>query len=94
MNWLDRAALTQALKMCRTEDEDRAQQIELMLEDQPWEEVATFASFCCQTRSLHLDPWQSPPCCGDAPDERCDPDAKKLLQQMLAAGIRNIIPIR
>ena len=34
---------------------------------------------------LNLLPWQEPPCWGDT--ERCDPDAKKLLQKMLAAGV-------
>ena len=59
----DRAALKLALALCRNESPGRAQQIDSMLEDQPWAEVATFAAFCCQSRSLHLDPWQEPPCC-------------------------------
>ena len=58
-----------------------------MLEDRAWETVAKFAIYCCQGRSLHLAPWQDPPCHGDAPAEWCDPDAKKLLQQMLAHGV-------
>ena len=46
----DRAALKLAIEQARNEDEGRAQQIDSMLEDQPWAEVATFAAFCCQTR--------------------------------------------
>ena len=62
MNWLDRAALTQALAMCRAESDARAWQINSMLEDRPWAEVARFAASCCQSRSLHLEPWSLPPC--------------------------------
>ena len=82
----DRAALKLAIEQARNEDEGRAQQIDSMLEDQPWAEVATFAAFCCQTRALNLDPWQEPPCCA-GPAKHCDPDARKLLEQMLAAGV-------
>jgi hypothetical protein len=82
----DKAALTLALEQARTESPGRAQQIDSMLEDQPWAEVATFAASCCQSRLLNLDPWQMPPCAGDS-EHHPDPDAKKLLEQMLAAGV-------
>jgi hypothetical protein len=48
--------------------------------------VATFAASCCQSRSLNLDPWEEPPCHGDSVHQP-DPAAKKLLEQMLAAGV-------
>jgi hypothetical protein len=82
----DRAALKLALALCRNESPGRAEQINSMLKHDSWAEVATFAAFCCQTRSLNLDPWQEPPCCA-GPAEHCDPDARKLLQQMLSLGI-------
>ena len=40
-----------------------------MLEDQPWAEVATFASFCVQGTSLNLMPWDLPPCCASEDDD-------------------------
>ena len=62
----DRAALKLALALARNESPARAQQIDSMLEDQPWEGVAQFAASCCQSRSLNLDPWQEPPCWGNS----------------------------
>ena len=82
----DRAALKLALEQARTESPGRAEQIDSMLKHDSWAEVATFAAFCCQTDTLNLDPWQSPPCNGDSVHHP-DPDAKKLLEQMLAAGV-------
>lgn len=35
---------------------------------------------------VEFDPWQEPPCCA-GPAKHCDPDARKLLEQMLAAGV-------
>ena len=63
-----------------------------MLKDEPWEEVALFA-YDCQNEALNLFPWQEPPCWGDSVD--ADPDAAKLLQQMLAVGVSQLcIPTR
>ena len=82
----DRAALKLALALARNESPARAQQIDSMLEDQPWEGVAQFAASCCQSRSLNLDPWQEPPCWGNS--ERADPDAKKLMIGQAESGFR------
>ena len=80
----DRAALKLALSTARAEDRARAQQIDAKLKDEPWAEVAEFAAYVCQGRSLHLAPWKSPPCWADADDS--DP-AAKLLRQMLDLGV-------
>jgi hypothetical protein len=80
----DRTALKLAMEIAQR-DPLRAKQLQAKLEDESWDEVAQFASYCCQNRALNLLPWQEPPCWGDT--ERCDPDAKKLLQKMLAAGV-------
>jgi hypothetical protein len=90
----DRAALTQALAMCRAEDEGRAWQIDSMLEDRPWAEVARFAASCCQCRALKLYPWQSPPCDvdEDGDDGEINADGVKLLRKMLAAGLSRYEP--
>ena len=86
----DRAALklALALALARNESPGRAQQIDSMLEDQPWAEVATFASFCVQGTSLNLMPWDLPPCCASEDDDsKVDAAAVKLLRMMLAAGV-------
>ena len=82
----DRDALRLAVALARNEDIYRAKQIDAKLEDEPWEDVAEFAAWCCQTRALRLDPWQMPPCHGDSVHHP-DPEAKKLLRQMLDLGI-------
>ena len=82
----DRAALTLALEQARAEDEGRAGQIDSMLRQDGWQEAAMFAASCCQSRSLHLDPWSLPPCHGDS-DNHHDPAARKLLRQMLDLGV-------
>ena len=82
----DRAALKLAMGLACAEDRERARQIGSMLKDRSWEDVAEFAASCCQSRSLHLDPWSLPPCHGDS-DNHHDPAARKLLRQMLDLGI-------
>ena len=62
MNEVDRDALERALVACRAESAARAKQLDSKLRDEPWEEVAQFASYCAQGRALDLMPWQSPPC--------------------------------
>jgi len=92
MNPIDRAALEQAMKIAMA-DPDRADQLNSMLEDDPWEEVAAFAADCCQTDALKLKPWDEPPCAAwaDDPNER-DKGAQKLLRKMLAAGLSRYHP--
>jgi len=93
MNWLDRAALTQALAMCRAEGEGRAWQIDEKLKDEPWESVARFAASCCQSRTLKLQPWDTPPCgVSEDDDGESNADAVKLLRKMLAAGVSRFHP--
>ena len=40
---------------------------------------------------VHLEPWSMPPCRGDS-EHHPDPDAMKLLQQMLDLGISRYAP--
>jgi hypothetical protein len=64
---VDHDALQRAMAMVRDESPGRARQIDDMLKDRPWLQVAQFAAYSCQHRTLHLKPWQSPPCTmGDA----------------------------
>src|SRR6478735_5858621 len=65
MDQLDKDALERALAACRMQDAGRAKQIDSMLADKPWEEVAKFAAYSAQIESLALMPWQNPPCYAD-----------------------------
>ena len=90
MTRTDKAALTQALEICRAESPGRVKQIKAKLRDEGWESTAEFASAHCQREALSLLPWQSPPCIADG--YHGDPEAMKLLQQMLAAGVSRYDP--
>jgi hypothetical protein len=83
----DRAALELSMRLARKE---RDEQLDRMLEDRPWAEVATFASYSCQIDFLELQPWQSPPMCGDT--EPIDDNALRLLSRMLRCGISRYAP--
>jgi hypothetical protein len=92
----DRAALQLALKMMRR-DPMRAKQLDDMLAaGRSWQEVAEFASYSMQFRTLRLKPWEVPPI--DADDtpggEALDrfgyftnPTAVALLKRMKRAGV-------
>ena len=92
----DKAALKLAMEHARREI-GRGEQLDSMLNGtrlqegkgwacppEPREEVAQFAAYCAQSRSLRLKPWESPPCHADKGDT--GPDAE-LLRKMLAAGV-------
>jgi hypothetical protein len=57
----DRDALERAMEITMREP-DRAGQLTSMLEDQPWESVAQFAAYHCQTKFMRLKPWEAAPC--------------------------------
>lgn len=65
---LDRDALERAIALAneyqRAHDilRDGRTQIDRMLDDRSWREVAEFAVYGCQMRSLQLRPWMWPPC--------------------------------
>jgi hypothetical protein len=59
---IDRAAMGRAVTTVRQQSPARAKQIFDMLSSRPLETVGRFASFSCQMDSLHLDPWETPPC--------------------------------
>jgi hypothetical protein len=62
----DTDALERALvAVCRRSPEDAAR-YEEMLRHKPWREVCESAAYSMQVSSLHLRPWECPPCdCGD-----------------------------
>jgi hypothetical protein len=65
MRRIDREALQRALRIAKAENK---QQITAKLKDEPWEDVALFAAYCCQCDTLNLKPWQLPPM--DAGDDK------------------------
>jgi hypothetical protein len=98
----DREAFTLAIETARNESEGRRRQIDDFLRTRTFEEVGRFASYGCQMRSLHLPPWQHPPCHIDVADiDRLiaagdDMHGKfvaaKLLRRMLELGVSQFHP--
>ena len=72
----DLAALKLAMEHANKEPA-RAAQLRSMLKDASWIEVAEFAAYGCQNRSLHLLPWELPPCHGDS-EHHPDPGSEKV----------------
>src|SRR5262245_8016292 len=89
----DTLALEQAMEIaCR--DPQTKVHIEEMLEHNDWREVAEFAAFACQSRSLNVQPWEAVPSMNIDPDGD-DPrynGARKLLRRMLANGVSRYHP--
>ena len=94
---VDRDALERCMKIAQR-DPLRTEHLRSKLEDEPWIEVAEFASYSCQIESLSLKPWQSPPChidedaVPDNDDREPDTVGRKLLRQMLANNISRFEP--
>ena len=59
---VDREALERAIAMRRAAGDVDALQMQRMLKEDRWIEVALFASYSCQDDALKLKPWQPPPC--------------------------------
>jgi hypothetical protein len=99
LNATDRDALSRAIAAARAEDAGRRKQIDSMLADEPWEDVAVFAATCAQTRSLRLQPWQLPPfraSLADLDQPPGDPSGRResaeLLRRLLDAGLSPFEP--
>ena len=63
MDEIDKEALTRALELTKAEPEC-AEQIQFMLKDRSWEEVAQFAAHHQQCKNLRLKPGEIAPCHG------------------------------
>ena len=85
----DNAMAELAFAQSRASGKQRREQLDSMLEDRSWEEVAQFAAYGRQFVSLKLKPWQTPPCfVADENEPRVgEEEAAKLLRRMLRAGI-------
>jgi hypothetical protein len=80
---IDLEALTRAMTQARGALRG---QLDSMLKDRPWLEVAKFAAYCQQFDNLRLRPWQLPPCCV-ASDGGEEPAAELLLRRLLDANL-------
>jgi hypothetical protein len=96
---IDRDALERAIEAARAESDGRRQQIDAKLADEPWQDVAEFASYCVQERSLNLPPWQDPPCKANLAslrqpygDPRAARESAELLWRLLDAGLSRYEP--
>ena len=81
-----RDALTRALEIAPREP-GRGEQLDHMLERDPWEQVARFAAYCCQCDNLHLGPHQTPPCWATKADLVADPDDPEDIYGRRAAAV-------
>jgi hypothetical protein len=83
----DRAALELAVATAR-KDPAEARRIDDRLErGRDWIDIGKSASFHCQIESLHLQPWQTPPCYADVDARRASDGGAELLRKMLALGV-------
>jgi hypothetical protein len=83
-------------------DLGRVEQVKTMLEERDRMEVGRFCAYQRQHKMLHLQPWESPPCWINDPDEvlaadRADDHKREraaaiLLKKMLALGISQYHP--
>jgi hypothetical protein len=96
---LDRDALERAMAAARAESAGRSQQLDELLQQESWVEVASFAATIAQTRALDLMPWETAPVdaetlCWEHGRQvvKRDPKAGALLDRMLAAGLSRFEP--
>jgi hypothetical protein len=89
MRKIDRDALKLAMIMAREGPDGRGDQIDRMLVNRPWFEVARFAAAHCQRRALNLKPWELPPVWVGVGH---DPHGEALWKRMRACGISRYHP--
>ena len=67
----------------------QARQLDEMLEERSWQEVAEFAAYDRQIDNMGLRPWETPPClvCDENEPRVGEAIAAKVLRNMLKAGI-------
>jgi len=102
---VDLDALRRAMDTARA-DPETAEQLDDMLQERTWFDVAAFAAYSCQFDALRLMPAHTPPCWSDenGDDEEFrekhrernymtrEVDARRLLRRMLAAGLSRYEP--
>jgi hypothetical protein len=68
----DKAALELAMMRACELEPRWGEQLNSKLVEEGWEETARFAAVCCQSRILHLRPWEISPAQIDDPYDRVD----------------------
>jgi hypothetical protein len=100
---VDRLALDRAIQLTLAEDDQgRVEQVQSMLKERSWGEVAEFCAYHQQSRSLNINPWESTPSSIDpnqideiiarGPEMNRKFGAARLLKKMLAAGVSSYDP--
>jgi hypothetical protein len=96
---VDREALERAIELARRESRARCDQVDSMLRERDWLDVAKFCAYCCQDTELKLKPWEIVPCWIDDIDQHVAlPDlgqrrrAIRLLRKLLALGLSKFEP--
>jgi hypothetical protein len=87
----DDDALEMAIKIRSAKGDGEREQMEWKIKNDGRRSAAEFASYCCQCDSLHLKPWEEPPCEVDE-DATEDSPARTLLGRMIAAGVSRFHP--
>ena len=90
----DMRALQDAVALSRASGQARSEQITGMFDQREWFEIATFAAFDCQKRTLGAKPWEPVPMhvADPARPKPGEEDAAALLGEMLARGISRYHP--
>jgi hypothetical protein len=81
----------------RKRDRATRQQIDSMLKERPWREIAE--TYGCQCTALHLKPWQPPPYWAEIDDQDNEAGpisgrraAAELLRRLLVVGLSRFEP--
>jgi hypothetical protein len=99
LNAVDLEALERAIVLARQESPGRRDQIDSMLRERDWLDVAKFCAYCCQDTELKLKPWEIVPCwINDIDQHVALPGlgqrrrAIRLLRKLLALGLSKFEP--
>jgi hypothetical protein len=65
---------------------DRAEQLQYKLQHDGWYSAAKFAAYHRQVESLHLQPWQTPPCSAAA-RTHTDEEIQEIIRRLLRLNL-------
>ena len=98
-NSTEKEALARAVKLYRAQSPPAPKQVDEMLRDDPWQEVAEFCAYACENRLLRLQPWRDPPCIASLDnltkphgDQRGERESAEWLRRLLDAGLSRFEP--
>lgn len=91
INELDRLALERCVEVARR-DPKFAEVLDEKARDEAWFDIAVAACSRVQSRTMNLDPWESPPVWAHVARPGRDDVAINVLARMLAAGVSRYSP--